>query len=139
MNKSQLTKTFLLVLLFSFLFTAAGVAQEKEGKSCGNSCCDEKTKMTHQLDMDHSMMDKKDTTETAEITPPVKEAAVNLQAWNAVCPVRGEVIDPEANKVEYNGKVYGFCCNGCDAKFKKNPEKYSKNLSDDGKSFIGTN
>jgi YHS domain-containing protein len=57
--------------------------------------------------------------------------------WNEVCPVMGNEVDPEANTVEYEGKLYGFCCDGCDAKFRKDPKKYSSNLSEDGKTFIG--
>ncbi len=57
--------------------------------------------------------------------------------WNAVCPVKGNPIEDDTPTVEYNGKVWGFCCPGCDTKFEKNPEKYSKNLSQDGKKFIG--
>lgn len=63
--------------------------------------------------------------------------ATDLQIWNKVCPVMGNKVDPEGPTVEYNGKLYAFCCPGCDAKFKKNPEKYSKNLSEDGTKFIG--
>lgn len=59
------------------------------------------------------------------------------KSWNKVCPVRGGEVDNEVAAVEYKGKNYGFCCGGCDAKFKKDPGKYSKNLSDDGKKFIG--
>lgn len=57
--------------------------------------------------------------------------------WNAVCPVKGNPVEEDVPTVNYNGKVYGFCCPGCDSKFAKNPEKYSKNLSEDGKKFIG--
>jgi len=60
-----------------------------------------------------------------------------LQIWNNVCPVMGNKVDVDGPTVEYNGKLYGFCCPGCDAKFEKNPEKYSKNLSEDGTKFIG--
>ena len=60
-----------------------------------------------------------------------------LQIWNKVCPVMGNKVDVDGPTVEYNGKLYGFCCPGCDAKFEKNPEKYSKNLSEDGTRFIG--
>jgi YHS domain-containing protein len=60
-----------------------------------------------------------------------------LQIWNKVCPVMGNKVDVEGPTVEYNGKLYAFCCPGCDAKFEKNPEKYSKNLSEDGTKFIG--
>jgi YHS domain-containing protein len=70
-----------------------------------------------------------------------KNREINLnsagKAWNAVCPVRGGEVDSKVEAVEYNGKYFGFCCGGCDAKFKKNPAKYSKNLSDDGKRFVG--
>jgi YHS domain-containing protein len=52
-----------------------------------------------------------------------------------VCPVKGNLIEADSPTVEYNGKIYAFCCPGCDTKFAKNPEKYSKNLSDDGKKF----
>ncbi|NPV10979.1 MAG: YHS domain-containing protein [Ignavibacteria bacterium] len=48
----------------------------------------------------------------------------------------GEPVDPEVQTVEYNGKVIGFCCKSCIKKFKKDPEKYLKNLSEDGKKFI---
>ncbi len=57
--------------------------------------------------------------------------------WNEVCPVRGGKINNKVAAVQYNGKSYGFCCGGCDTKFKKDPQKYSKNLSDDGKKFVG--
>jgi YHS domain-containing protein len=63
--------------------------------------------------------------------------SVALQIWNKVCPVMGNKVDVDGPTVEYNGKLYAFCCPGCDAKFEKNPEKYSKNLSDDGTKFIG--
>ncbi|PKL82790.1 MAG: hypothetical protein CVV24_08335 [Ignavibacteriae bacterium HGW-Ignavibacteriae-3] len=62
----------------------------------------------------------------------------SLQIWNTVCPVQGAEVDTETPTVEYKGKVIGFCCPGCDAKFKKDPEKYIKNLSDDGTKFIAT-
>ncbi|MFC2157809.1 YHS domain-containing protein [Acidobacteriota bacterium] len=45
---------------------------------------------------------------------------------NTICPVMGNPIKDyeKAPKVEYNGKTYYFCCAGCDAKFKEDPEKY---------------
>jgi YHS domain-containing protein len=61
-----------------------------------------------------------------------------VQIWNKVCPVKGEEVDTEAPTVEYNGKVIGFCCPGCDSKFRKDPEKYMKNLNEDGTKFIGS-
>lgn len=62
---------------------------------------------------------------------------MSQEPWNKVCPVKGNAIEDGSPTVEYNGKVYAFCCPGCDTKFAKNPEKYAKNLSEDGKKFIG--
>lgn len=80
-------------------------------------------------------------------TKPVKEKAKTEKTtvkktdakkiWNAVCPVMGEKVNPKAPTAEYKGKTIGFCCAGCDEKFKKDPEKYMKNLSKDGKKFVG--
>jgi YHS domain-containing protein len=57
-------------------------------------------------------------------------------AWNKVCPVKGGEIESDSPTFEFNGKVYGFCCSGCESKFKKDPETYLKNLNDDGSEFI---
>jgi len=62
---------------------------------------------------------------------------VSKEPWNKVCPVKGNEIEKNSPTVEYKGKVYAFCCPGCDTKFAKDPEKYLKNLSEDGKRFIG--
>ncbi|MCS7212026.1 MAG: YHS domain-containing protein [Chloroherpetonaceae bacterium] len=58
--------------------------------------------------------------------------------FNKVCPVMGKPVSPKAQTVSYSGKVYGFCCNGCDRKFSADPAKYAANLSDNGETFIGT-
>ncbi len=138
MKISPLKQSVLFALMLTFLLTAGVSAQEKKDDA---NCCSAKSKtesMNHSK-MNHSaVMEMSDSTnvECSDLT--AKEVDSKLDAWNAVCPVRGEKIDPKANKVEYNGKIYGFCCNGCDNKFIANPEKYSKNLSDDGKAFTGT-
>ncbi len=62
---------------------------------------------------------------------------VPATAWNTVCPVMGKKVNPKIKLEVYNGKAYGFCCAGCDAKFSKDPEKYSKNLNEDGTRFTG--
>ena len=120
-------KQLVLVLSMITFFGAFTLAQDKpdsenkEKHECMNEshgCCG-----SHQM---HSEMKMDESKETA-----------NNQAWNKVCPVKGEVVDPEVSTVEYNGKMYGFCCPGCDSKFQKDPEKYSKNLSEDGTEFIG--
>ncbi len=67
----------------------------------------------------------------------VSETTEEAQPWNKVCPVMGNKINPKVGTVTFEGKAYGFCCAGCDAKFAKNPEKYSKNLNENGTRFIG--
>ena len=100
-----------LTLMLAFSFFTMVSAQDKE---TGNV----KTK-THQ-------MDQKVNDEKAAAKP-----------WNEVCPVKGGKVQKETALIEYKDKQYGFCCPGCDTKFEKDPEKYSKNLSEDGKEFIG--
>jgi YHS domain-containing protein len=62
-------------------------------------------------------------------------AAGNLWAAEAkpqtVCPVLGGNIDKQVY-ADYQGKRIYFCCKGCDAQFKKNPEKYMKKLQEEG-------
>jgi YHS domain-containing protein len=119
----QLVITFALVSFFS-VFTLAQEKPEtekKEKQECmkdSHSCCGK-----NEMHSDVKMVDSKET--------------ANASAWNKVCPVKGEEIDPEVATVEYNGKQYGFCCPGCDSKFTKDPAKYSKNLNDEGTEFIG--
>jgi YHS domain-containing protein len=110
-------KQFLLIFTFTFICSSFIVAQEKpQNDTLKNQ---EEVKMTN--------------TKTDES----KEKTVAKTAWNKVCPVKGNPVEEDSPTVEYNGKVYGFCCPGCDTKFAKNPEKYSKNLSEDGTRFIG--
>ena len=102
-------KNFLIILFLLFMFAFNSVAQEKDSK---NNKIDGKSKYN---------------TETKIETKKI---------WNAFCPVMGEPVDPEVQTVEYNGKVIGFCCKSCIKKFNKDPEKYLKNLSEDGQKFI---
>ena len=57
------------------------------------------------------------TTQQASATP-----------FNKKCPVSGDAVDPKVQTVAYQGKTVGFCCADCVEPFKKNPEKYAKNL-----------
>lgn len=106
--RKQLIVTLFFVL-FAFTFQAA-LAQKAETKQVKEKAMTEK-----------SVVKKADT----------------KKIWNAVCPVMGNKVNPKAPTVEYKGKIIGFCCAGCDATFKKDPEKYMKNLSADGKKFTG--
>lgn len=47
---------------------------------------------------------------------------------NKFCAIEQEhPIDPEV-VIEYQGKIVGFCCKDCIDEFKKDPEKYLKNI-----------
>ena len=61
----------------------------------------------------------------------------NYESWNEVCPVLGYKVDHKVKPIEYNGKLYGFCCKVCPKNFSENPEKYVNNLDRYGKKFIG--
>jgi len=120
----QLIMILSLVTFFGVLVLAQDNSEttNKEKQSCSkdsSSCCSKQNM--------HSDMKMESSTETATV-----------QIWNKVCPVKGEEVDADSPTVEYNGKVIGFCCPGCDSKFQKDPEKYMKNLNEDGSKFIGS-
>ena len=121
-------KQLIIILSLVTFYGALVLAQDKpetmntEKQKCtkdSSSCCSKQNM--------HSDMKMESSTETATV-----------QIWNKVCPVKGEEVDADSPTVEYNGKVIGFCCPGCDSKFQKDPEKYMKNLNEDGSKFIGS-
>ncbi|HWE93582.1 MAG TPA: YHS domain-containing protein [Tepidisphaeraceae bacterium] len=66
--------------------------------------------------------DDKKKPETPAATQPAKPI-------NTFCAVdRDNPVDPTVPTVTYKGKVIGFCCEDCVPEFKKNPEKYMKDL-----------
>jgi YHS domain-containing protein len=48
-----------------------------------------------------------------------------------VCPVLGGNIDKKVY-IDYQGKRIYFCCQGCEGKFKEDPEKYLKKFEEQG-------
>lgn len=65
------------------------------------------------------------TTAPATTAPSTAQAAKPV---NTKCPVSGDAIDPKGKTVDYKGQAIGFCCDDCVEPFKKNPEKYAKNI-----------
>jgi YHS domain-containing protein len=63
---------------------------------------------------------------TAPATAPTTQ--VSATPVNKKCPVSGDAIDPKGKTVVYKGQTIGFCCDDCVEPFKKNPEKYAKNI-----------
>jgi YHS domain-containing protein len=65
---------------------------------------------------------------TGPTTRPTTQPVAQGTPINKFCAVnKDEEIDPTVTYV-YNGKVIGFCCDSCIPKFKKDPEKYMKDL-----------
>lgn len=129
-------RMFFMVLPLVFLFAAANVMAQNEPKkehgkehheaadtSKKESCCSGDEKSGDCC-----------STESGDAHNHGDKAA--KQVWNTVCPVSGETIEAGSPTMEHDGKVVAFCCPGCEAKFKKDPAKYMKNLSPDGKKFF---
>jgi YHS domain-containing protein len=65
-------------------------------------------------------------TKQPETQTPATQASA--KPINTHCPVdKGDEIDPKVTYL-YQGQVIGFCCEKCIPEFKKDPEKYMKDL-----------
>ena len=53
-------------------------------------------------------------------------AHADMGPVNDTCPIGKEAIDLETKTARVMGKVVGFCCPGCDAKFTKKPADEQK-------------
>ena len=60
----------------------------------------------------------------------VRQPSQNEIGTPATCPVtkEGFKVSKETPVIDYKGKSYFFCCEGCTGDFKKDPEKYSSAL-----------
>ena len=105
-------KQFVLTLaLVSFLGTFT-LAQEKPDT--------EKKKDSEQMQEMHKSSDEHSMKKEMKMNE--NHTIADEMSWNKLCPVKGGEVDPEVATVEYNGKHYGFCCPGCDLKFKDDPD-----------------
>jgi YHS domain-containing protein len=52
-------------------------------------------------------------------------------AQQTTCPVLGGKVNKEVY-ADYKGQWVYFCCPGCDAEFKKDPEKYLQKMKEQG-------
>jgi YHS domain-containing protein len=63
----------------------------------------------------------------AKVAAAARPVLVN--AGNTICPIMGSTVSPDSpHKVEYKGKIYNLCCDGCQAQFLKNPKAALKKL-----------
>jgi len=115
-------KKLVFIVSVIFIFSAVAIAQEKPE--------------TEKKDKQECSKDSKCCSMKGEETSSLSGESPK-EAFNKLCPVMGNKVDPEVPTIEFEGKAYGFCCAGCDDKFRNDPEKFSKNLNEDGTKFIG--
>jgi YHS domain-containing protein len=128
-----------IIFLVSFFVMISSVSFAQKACCTKDKSTYEKVSTTEQVD-NKSTSEKNHCDVDAIKTSNVEnksEVKAELTVFNSVCPVMGNPVDLDGEKVEYNGKLIAFCCSGCEDKFNANPEKFMKNLSDDGKTFLG--
>ena len=104
--KTKFIVTSIFIALFA-LITSSSFSQS-------NDCCDKE--MTSQC-----CVEKKDCCEKEG------NAGGDSSVTGMTCPVSGEAIgEGQGVKTSYYGKDYTLCCEGCLAKFKKEPMNYIK-------------
>lgn len=113
-GENMFCKKMFAVLMFSLLFSLFTISNAQNNET-----------------------EKEGTKTEVQEEQKISEEKNAAKPWNEVCPVKGGKVQKETVLVEYKDKQYGFCCPGCDSKFEKDPEKYLKNLSEDGKKFKG--
>lgn len=111
-------KKLVTLLAFSFLLVITQTATAQCG-GCGadNASCDNAEAKTSET-----------TTKSTTAKDDAKSTVKIVKVVNTKCPVMGGDVNPKVKTVTYKGKVYGFCCDGCPDLFKKDPEKYLKNM-----------
>ncbi len=106
----MLKKSYVLLLVVLSVFMFSSFVFSECGPECGCEACVEKIK-----------------SETEKESEKILEDDVVI---NTTCPVMGGEVKPDTEyKIKYNGKVIGFCCEGCIPEFKKDPEKYIKKIT----------
>ena len=95
-------KTLFLILALFLVFSFSGVTAQEKAKK-----------------------EKKEKTTNVVKKEQAKKATSKVTEEKLVCPVMKMDAKKEINYT-YKGKKYYFCCKDCLAKFKANPEKYTK-------------
>ncbi|MFN3820762.1 MAG: YHS domain-containing protein [bacterium] len=69
----------------------------------------------------------------SQMVLPANILAVSGDKLMAKCPVSGErvAVTAKTPKETYQGHQYFFCCERCQASFKKEPQKYSVKIAED--------
>ncbi len=67
--------------------------------------------------------------------PAMNEQKHDTTKDQTICPVSGEPVSKDSKiTYTYKGTVYRFCCTDCREEFKKDPEKYIKQMQEREKS-----
>ncbi len=63
--------------------------------------------------------------------PAMNDMQQDTTNSQTVCPMSGEPVNKDSNiTYTYKGTVYRFCCPACLESFKKDPEKYIKQMEE---------
>ncbi len=105
------------------LFALIANTSYSQDNCCENksaSCCTENKECCNDMSTDMQMNDNSQSDKTGN-------AGGDTAVTATVCVVSGEAIgEGQGVKFDYYGKTYNFCCEGCLAKFKKEPMDHIK-------------
>ncbi len=127
----SILKLFSVIILFGF--TGSSYSQGTSSQKHSNSRTEDSLKI-HEMHKDINDTVRRKLVEKIhleELNEPT------YKSWNTVCPGLGYKVDHKIKPIEYNGKLYGFCCKVCRKNFSENPKKYINNLDKYGGKFIG--
>jgi|GEM_PF-2269953 len=99
----------------------------KEGCTCMKMDMKEMKGMKGMKGMDHSKMKGKMAPSSSKLF--VRQATKAELGKEVTCPVMKDEkfkVSAATPVIDYKGKAYFMCCNGCPQKFMENPEKYAK-------------
>jgi YHS domain-containing protein len=108
-------KSLKILSSLALMFIFAGISYSQENKGCcentSSACCTEKAECC----TEHASTEK------------TGNAGGDSTTAGTVCFVSGEAIgEGQGLKFDYYGTTYNFCCEGCLAKFKKDPMDHIK-------------
>ncbi len=128
MSRISLSLSFLAVLAFAVSLSGCG----NQGDSPDSKPAKQDSAADH-ADHDHGDHDHGDHDDHAEIADALAELSAadrTAAEKQKICPVSGELLGSMGTprKVTINGRVVFLCCRGCQATFKKDPDKYLAKL-----------
>ena len=67
------------------------------------------------------------------VSGAAEEKKSSVEVGNKICPVSGDKVGDmgEVVQLEYQGKIYNFCCKSCLKDFNEDPDKYVKKVEEE--------